>query len=62
MSLNVALAGAGAFGIKHLDAIKTIDGVKVISLMSRDRATTQEVARKYDIPHVTTDLDESLKL
>ena len=38
MTINVALAGAGAFGIKHLDAIKAIDGVKVISLMSRELA------------------------
>jgi len=62
MTMNVALAGAGAFGIKHLDAIKVIDDVKVVSLMSRDRAKTEEVARKYGIPHATTDLGESLKL
>jgi 2-hydroxy-4-carboxymuconate semialdehyde hemiacetal dehydrogenase len=61
-TINVALAGAGAFGIKHLDAIKAIEGVKVVSLMSRERAKTEEVARRYAIPHVTTDLVESLKL
>ena len=60
MTINVALAGAGAFGIKHLDAIKLIDGVKVTSLIGRERAKTEEVARKYDIPHVATDLTESL--
>ena len=26
MTIQVALAGAGAFGTKHLDAIKLIDG------------------------------------
>jgi len=62
MTMNVALAGAGAFGIKHLDAIGAIDDVKVISLMSRDRAKTEEVARKYGIPHATTDLGEALTL
>jgi 2-hydroxy-4-carboxymuconate semialdehyde hemiacetal dehydrogenase len=62
MSINVALAGAGAFGIKHLDAIKLIDGVKVISLVGRERAKTEEVARKYGIPHVTADLAESLRM
>jgi 2-hydroxy-4-carboxymuconate semialdehyde hemiacetal dehydrogenase len=61
MSINVALAGAGAFGIKHLDAIKAIDGIEVVSLMSRDRAKTEEVARTYGIPHATADLAESLK-
>jgi 2-hydroxy-4-carboxymuconate semialdehyde hemiacetal dehydrogenase len=62
MTINVALAGAGAFGIKHLDAIAAIDGVKVISLMSRDLAKTKEVAVKYGIPHVTTDLADSLRI
>ena len=62
MTMKVALAGAGAFGIKHLDAIKVIEGVEVVSLMSRDRAKTEAVARTYGIPHVTTDLAESLKL
>jgi 2-hydroxy-4-carboxymuconate semialdehyde hemiacetal dehydrogenase len=62
MTINVALAGAGAFGIKHLDAIKAIDGIKVISLMSRDLAKTREVAARYGIPHVTTDLADSLRI
>jgi 2-hydroxy-4-carboxymuconate semialdehyde hemiacetal dehydrogenase len=62
MTINVALAGAGAFGIKHLDAIKLIDGVKVVSVVSRDLAKTQEVADKYGIAHVTTDLADSLKI
>jgi 2-hydroxy-4-carboxymuconate semialdehyde hemiacetal dehydrogenase len=62
MNINVALAGAGAFGIKHLDAIKVIDGVKVIALVGRERAKTEEVARKYDIPQATTDLDACLKI
>jgi 2-hydroxy-4-carboxymuconate semialdehyde hemiacetal dehydrogenase len=62
MSINVALAGAGAFGTKHLDAIKQIDGVKVVSLVSRERGKTEEVAAKYGIPHAATELGESLKL
>jgi len=61
-TIKVALAGAGAFGIKHLDGIKNIDGVEVVSLMSRDLAKTREVAAKYGIGHVTTDLAESLAL
>ncbi|PKO65261.1 MAG: oxidoreductase [Betaproteobacteria bacterium HGW-Betaproteobacteria-16] len=62
MTIKVALAGAGAFGIKHLDGIKNIDGVEVISLISRDLEKTKEVADKYGIGHVTTDLAESLAL
>jgi 2-hydroxy-4-carboxymuconate semialdehyde hemiacetal dehydrogenase len=60
MTINVALAGAGAFGIKHLDAIKVIDGVNVVSLMSRDLEKTREIAKKYAIAHATTELAECL--
>jgi 2-hydroxy-4-carboxymuconate semialdehyde hemiacetal dehydrogenase len=62
MTIKVALAGAGAFGIKHLDGIRNIDGVEVVSLISRDLDKTREVAQKYGIAHVTTELDESLAL
>ncbi|MFN7123323.1 MAG: Gfo/Idh/MocA family oxidoreductase [Hydrogenophaga sp.] len=61
-TIKVALAGAGAFGIKHLDGIKNIDGVEVVSLISRDLEKTKEVAVKYGIGHVTTELSESLAL
>jgi 2-hydroxy-4-carboxymuconate semialdehyde hemiacetal dehydrogenase len=61
-TIKVALAGAGAFGIKHLDAIKLIDGVEVVSLVSRDLAKTREVADKYGIGHVSTNLGDSLAL
>ena len=61
-TIKVALAGAGAFGTKHLDAIKLIDGVECISLVSRDLDKTREVAGKYGIAHVTTNLDDSLAL
>jgi 2-hydroxy-4-carboxymuconate semialdehyde hemiacetal dehydrogenase len=60
--IKVALAGAGAFGIKHLDAIQLIDGVEVVSLVSRELEKTRETAAKYGIGHVTTDLAESLAL
>ena len=61
-TIKVALAGAGAFGIKHLDGIQHIDGVEVVSLIGRELEKTKEVAKKYDIGHVTTDLAESLAL
>ena len=61
-TIKVALAGAGAFGIKHLDGIKNIDGVEVVSLISRDLEKTREVAKQYGIAHVTTELADSLAL
>ncbi|MDP3699885.1 MAG: Gfo/Idh/MocA family oxidoreductase [Hylemonella sp.] len=62
MTIKVALAGAGAFGIKHLDGIKNIHDVEVVSLISRDIEKTKEVADKYGIKHVTTKLEDSLAL
>jgi 2-hydroxy-4-carboxymuconate semialdehyde hemiacetal dehydrogenase len=62
MTIKVALAGAGAFGIKHLDGIRNIPDVEVISLISRELDKTREVAAKYGIPHVTTDLADSLAI
>jgi 2-hydroxy-4-carboxymuconate semialdehyde hemiacetal dehydrogenase len=60
--VRIALAGAGAFGIKHLDGLKNIEGVEVVSLVSRELDKTREVAAKYGIAHITTDLDDSLSL
>jgi 2-hydroxy-4-carboxymuconate semialdehyde hemiacetal dehydrogenase len=60
--IEVALAGAGAFGIKHLDAIKLIEGVEVVSLVSRELGKTKDVAARYGIAHVTTELADSLAL
>jgi len=62
MTIKVALAGAGAFGIKHLDGIKNIPDVQVVSLVGRELAKTQEVADQYGIRHVTTDLADSLAI
>lgn len=59
-TLRVALAGAGAFGIKHLDGITRIDGVEVVALVSRDLDKTRAVAQKYGIEQATTELDEVL--
>ena len=60
--MKIALAGAGAFGIKHLEGLAKIDGVKVVSLSGRELVKTQEVATKFGIAHVGTDLAESLAI
>jgi 2-hydroxy-4-carboxymuconate semialdehyde hemiacetal dehydrogenase len=59
-TIRVALAGAGAFGIKHLDAMKNIDGVQVVSVMSRDLDKTKEVAAKYGAAQATDNFDDIL--
>jgi 2-hydroxy-4-carboxymuconate semialdehyde hemiacetal dehydrogenase len=58
--MRIALAGAGAFGEKHLDGLRNIEGVEVTSLIGRTLENTQKVADKYGIGHVTTELSETL--
>src|ERR1700739_1760179 len=61
-TVKVALAGAGAFGLRHLDAIKLIDGGEVISVVGRELDKTKEAAAKYGAGHAATDLAQTLKL
>ena len=60
--MKVILAGPGAFGIKHLDAIAKIDGVEVVSLVGRTLDKTRAVADQYGVGHATTELAEALAL
>jgi 2-hydroxy-4-carboxymuconate semialdehyde hemiacetal dehydrogenase len=58
--MRIALAGAGAFGEKHLDGLKNIDGVSITSVISRRAEQAAEVAAKYGAPHSGTELSEAL--
>jgi 2-hydroxy-4-carboxymuconate semialdehyde hemiacetal dehydrogenase len=59
--MKVGLAGQGAFGIKHLEAIQKIPGIEVITLTGGNQESTKEVAQRFGIPHYTADLADSLK-
>ena len=58
--MRIALAGAGAFGIKPLDALSRVDDVEVVSIVSRTLAQAQEVATKYGARQATVELREAL--
>jgi 2-hydroxy-4-carboxymuconate semialdehyde hemiacetal dehydrogenase len=60
MTMRIALAGAGAFGEKHLDVLKLIDGVEITSVISRRAEQASEVAAKYGAKHYGTELEEAL--
>ena len=45
--MKVVLAGAGAFGKKHLDGIKNIDDVECVSVVGRRMDPTLEIAEQY---------------
>jgi 2-hydroxy-4-carboxymuconate semialdehyde hemiacetal dehydrogenase len=59
--MRIALAGAGAFGEKHLDGLRNIDGVEITSVISRRAEQAAEVAAKYGAPHSGTELSEALE-
>ncbi len=58
--IRLALAGAGAFGVKHLEALQQIPGVAVVSLASRPLEAAHDVAARFGIAHVTGELDDCL--
>jgi 2-hydroxy-4-carboxymuconate semialdehyde hemiacetal dehydrogenase len=58
--IKIIVAGQGAFGIKHLEALQKIEDVQVVSLTGGNQQQTEEVARKFGIPHWTGNLAESL--
>ena len=60
--MKVCLAGAGAFGIKHIEGMQKIDGIEVISLIGRELPKTQEIANKFGIKHVSIDLADGLAI
>jgi 2-hydroxy-4-carboxymuconate semialdehyde hemiacetal dehydrogenase len=58
--MKIVVAGQGAFGVKHIEAIQKISGISIASLSGGSPDTTAEVARRYAIPHWTTNLEEAL--
>jgi 2-hydroxy-4-carboxymuconate semialdehyde hemiacetal dehydrogenase len=58
--MKICVAGQGAFGQKHLDALKRIADVEVVSLIGGNQDATAEVAKKYAIPHWGGDLSEGI--
>lgn len=60
--MKLIIAGPGAFGIKHLDALRNIDEAEVVAIVGREESRTREVAEKYGIPNALTDLEDALAL
>jgi len=58
--MKICVAGQGAFGIKHIEAVRNIPGIEVATLAGGSPDSTKEVAAKYGIPHWSTDLGECL--
>ena len=60
--MKICVAGAyGAFGLKHLDALKNIDGVEVTSIMGPTKEKIEALAAERGINHFSTTLEECIK-
>ena len=59
--MNICVAGEGAFGQKHLDALRRIPGVIVTCLVGSNQQAAAQVAEKYAIPFHTGDLAEGIE-
>ena len=58
--MRICLAGEGAFGNKHLDALACIEDVEVVSLVGGVAEETRRVADERGIPHWSLDLKDGL--
>ena len=61
MTVRICVAGAaGAFGIKHVDALGQIDEAEITSVMGVEADDIHSFAKKHGIAHASTSLDECL--
>jgi 2-hydroxy-4-carboxymuconate semialdehyde hemiacetal dehydrogenase len=58
--MKICVAGQGAFGVKHLEALQNIPGIEVVTLAGGSPDSTREVAERFKIPHWSRDLAECL--
>src|SRR3974390_2898920 len=59
--MKICVAGQGAFGQKHLDALKRIPEAEIVSLIGGNQDATAEIAKKYGVPHRGGDLAEGIR-
>ncbi len=58
--MKICVAGQGAFGVKHIEAIQKIPGIQIATLAGGSADSTAAVAQKFGIPHWSLDLAECL--
>jgi 2-hydroxy-4-carboxymuconate semialdehyde hemiacetal dehydrogenase len=59
--VRVALAGIGAFGMKHLDGLAQIEDIELAALVTPDASQGREVAGRYGVTSVVTCLRDVLE-
>ena len=57
--MKICVAGAyGAFGLKHLDALKNIEDIEVVSVMGPNKNKIEALASERHIKHFSDSLEE----
>ena len=59
--IRIALVGAGAFGEKHLDALKSIEGVEVATIVSASLDEARKLADKRGLSDISDSYEDTLK-
>ena len=58
--IHAAIAGAGAFGTKHVEALREVDGVDVVAIVDPEPDRAQAFAAEHGIGRSCTELDDVL--
>ncbi|MDC3170401.1 Gfo/Idh/MocA family oxidoreductase, partial [Paracoccaceae bacterium] len=59
--MKLCVAGAyGAFGLKHLDALKNIEDIEVVSVMGPNKDKIAALADERNIKHFSDNLEECI--
>ncbi|NKB66099.1 MAG: oxidoreductase [Candidatus Latescibacteria bacterium] len=58
--MKVCLVGEGAQGVTHIEVLKKMPNIEVVSLAGGIKADAEAFARQHGIGHVSTDLEECL--
>ena len=59
--MKICLAGEGAQGLTHMQALQSIGDVEIVSLAGGIEADAAAFAKQWNIPHVSLDLEECLR-
>ena len=59
--MKICLAGEGAQGSSHIQALRNIGGIEVVTLTGGIEEDTAAFAKEWEIPHYSMQLEESLQ-
>src|SRR5712691_3455475 len=58
--MKICLAGTGAMGVIHMNALKKIPGADVVSVNSRIEESGKAFAAEWGIPYYSTSLEDAI--